>query len=64
MKSYRMGWIAFSILLLLAGCQHQPEEIGLTAVSAVIRSSRLKIRKIRNSQNKTRKSSPLSSMKW
>ena len=35
MKSYRMGWIAFSILLLLAGCQHQPEEIGLTAVSAV-----------------------------
>ena len=35
MKSYRMGWIAFSILLLLAGCQHQSEEIGLTAVSAV-----------------------------
>ena len=34
MKSYRKGWIAFSILLLLTGCQHQPAEIGLTTVSA------------------------------
>lgn len=34
MKSYRKGWIAFSILLLLIGCQHQPAEIGLTTVSA------------------------------
>lgn len=50
--------------LLLAGCQHQPEEIGLTAVSAVYQKQQAENQKIRNSQNKTRKSSPLSSMKW
>ena len=41
MKSYRKGWIAFSILLLLIGCQHQPAEIGLTTVCLLYTSYNL-----------------------
>ena len=35
MKTARQKWIVLFSLFLLTGCQHQPEEIGLTAVSAV-----------------------------
>jgi len=35
MKTAKQKWIVLFSLFLLAGCQHQPEEIGLTAVSAV-----------------------------
>ena len=63
MKTARQKWIVLFSLFLLTGCQHQPEEISLLLLP-FIRSSRLKIRKIRNSQNKTQKSLPIWLTKW